>query len=394
LSSRFPLHLWGVIGVGSVVGLATALFTDGEPYDMESFRLVSGALHDDPLTVYAEYGQAGRIRWPYPPGFFPWVYLSGTVSGHVDLSFEFLIRLPSIAAVAALAWLVQDFLGRRRAGAGTRLAAAALVSLGPSFLVTCGYHGQIDAVAILPGVLAISYWERSTTESRAVTAGLLIGMGGALKTVPLLLVLALLPSVRSRREALILVAAAATPMLLAFAPYTLAGTLPSSQLLSYRGLAGVGGLSLAVQPDFAVAALGVRPVARTDVAQAVADHGNLVLYVGLVAVAAVGWIWRPRPLQMAVLLWLAVYAFGANFFFQYALWGLPFFLMAGYVRQVLVVQVALLPPALAFYGRPWESELVAAGYAGLMLLVLAASLAGFAIVVRRLVSGRAPARSP
>lgn len=66
---------------------------------------------------------------------------------------------------------------------------------------------------------------------------------------------------------------------------------------------------------------------------------------------------------MAVLLWLAVYAFGVNFFFQYLVWGLPFFVMAGYIRSTLVVQLLVLPPTLLFYLRPWHEVGVAAVYA-------------------------------
>ncbi len=383
-NGRFRAILWGIIALGVVAGTILALSTSGDPYDMQSFGLVRAALRRGPLEPYALFAQQGIVRWPYPPAFFPWIWVSGALAGH-GLSFGFLARVPSILADAALAWLVQDFLGSRVAGARTRLLAAGLVALGPSFLAISGYHGQFDALAILPGVAAVSLWERREDGgSRALAAGLLIGVGGALKTVPLLLLLALLPSVRSRREALTLLAAAALPLVLAFAPFAVAGKLPSPHVLTYRGLPGAGGLSLLAQPDLSLATLGISGARLSGLSDALVRHGSLLVGAGLLAVAAVGVRSRARAPQLAVLLWLAVYAFGVNFFFQYALWGLPFFLMAGYVREVLVVQAVLLLPTLIFYLRPWHRPIVAVTYTAVMLLVLVACFGAFGLLARRL----------
>ncbi len=391
--ARLRIALWALIALGVAAGVIIALSTSGDPYDMESFTLVRAALHRGPLEPYALFAQQGIVRWPYPPAYFPWISVSGALAGH-GLSFGFLVRVPSILADAALAWLVQDFLGSRGAGARTRLLAAGLVALGPSFLVISGYHGQFDALAILPGVLAVSLWERREPWAyRALAAGVLIGVGGALKTVPLLLLLALLPSVRSRREALTLLAAAALPLLLAFAPFAVAGKLPSPHVLTYRGLPGAGGLSLLAQPDLSLATLGISPTRLSAPSDALVRYGGLLIGAGLLAVAAVGARSRARALPLAVLLWLAVYAFGVNFFFQYALWGLPFFLMAGYVREVLVIQAVLLLPTLIFYGRPWHSSSVAIAYTAIMLLVLLASFGGFGLLAQRLLRVPSAAQS-
>ncbi len=137
-----------------------------------------------------------------------------------------MIRVPSILADAAIAWIVQEWLERTGRSHQERLLAAGLISLGPAFITIAGYHGQFDAVAILPGALAVSLWSSDDSPHRALTAGLLIGLGGALKTVPLLLVLALLPTARSRREALTLLLAPALPVVLSLAPFAIAGTLP------------------------------------------------------------------------------------------------------------------------------------------------------------------------
>lgn len=388
MTPRLRWWLWGVIGMGMVICGVLAALTKGDPFDMESFRLVRDALGQRPLGVYASFAHQGIDRWPYPPGFFAWIYLSGVVASHGGPSFEFMIRFPTILADGAIAWIVQDFLGWAGRGSRTRLAAAGLVSLGPSFVVIAGYHGQIDALAILPGVLAVSLWTRSEEPSRALFAGLLLGLGGALKTVPLLLVLALLPSARSRREAVILLMAAAGPVLVAFLPFAVAGLLPAPHVLLYRGLPGVGDLSLVAQPDLAGDVIGTARHGFSPLTRALIDHGSLIVVAGLLAVAGIGARTRGSAPQMACILWLAVYAFGVNFFFQYLVWGLPFFLLAGYVRATFLAQIALLLPTLGFYLRPWHQAAVAAAYAVAMISVWAISVGGFVVLTRKLVTGR------
>ena len=380
--------LIGVLGLGALVALILAVVTDGDPFDMESYVLVAQAMDGGVLRPYDVFGD--QIRWPYPPAYFPVIHVTDWFADRGVASFELLIRLLPIAATAAIAWLVQDHLREAGESDRVRLAAAALVSLGPSFFVIAGYHGQFDAVAILPAVIAVRVWVRDTGR-RALIAGLLIGVGGALKTIPLLMVLALLPSVRSWREAVTLMGAAATPVVVAFLPFALAGTLPEPDVLTYRGVPGAGSLSLLVQPEIAAAVLGTDEVGFSSLSRFVADKSAVFIAIALLLVAAIGLRTRASAVPMAVLLWLAVYTFGVNFFFQYAIWGLPFMLMAGYVRYVLAVQAALLVPMLLFYMRPWDHTALAVVYAGLMVIVWASACGGFAALARSLLR-RAPAR--
>lgn len=388
MERRFRLSLWGILALGIVVSTGIAAVTSGDPYDMQSFALVRDALGGGAFSVYSHFAHIGVDRWPYPPGFFPWIWLSGRVAAAGGPTFPFMLRVPVILADAAIAWLVQDFLGTAGKSHQLRLLAAALVSLGPSFIAIAGYHGQFDAVAILPGVLALSLWCRPENRSRAIQAGLLIGLGGALKTVPLLLVLALLPTARSRREGLTLLLAAAAPVILSFLPFAIAGTLPSAHVLAYRGLPGVGDLSLVAQPDLAGYALGISVPGFSGVSQALIHHGGALVALGLLAVAAVGAKSRAPAPQLAVLLWLAVYAFGVNFFFQYLVWGFPFLLMAGYVRSVLVGQLLLLAPTLIFYLRPWHHSILAVLYALVMIPLWGAALGAFLVLAWQLLRGR------
>ncbi len=388
LERHFSRWLWAIIALGVLMSLALALLTDGERFDMQSIRLVSEALQQAPLHVYDLVAE--KNRYPYPPGFLPWAYASGRLGGDEVVDFEFFIRVAPIAATAGIAWLVQDFLGQRGSGSSARLAAAALVSLGPSFLLIAGHHGQIDAVAILPAVAALRRWELGPERSRALTAGLLIGLGAAVKTVPVLLLVALLPSARSRREVVTLLGAAAVPVALAFLPFALAGTLPSLERLSYRGLPGVGGLSLVVQPEIAGAWLGTSQERFSSLSLTLSSNSGLVTAAGLALVCAIGLIARPPATKMAVLLWLAVYVFGVNFFFQYVVWGLPFFLMAGHLRAVLAAEVVLLGPALVSYLRPWSQDLVTAAYSSVMVIVWLGCVVALVVTVRTSMRARRP----
>jgi hypothetical protein len=220
-----------------------------------------------------------------------------------------------------------------------------------------------------------------------VEAGLLVGLGGALKSVPLLMVLALAPSSRSWRELLTLVGAAALPLLAVFAPFAAAGALPEAERLAYRGIPGAGGLSLVVQPDLPQAYLGIRSLSFSAVTRTLTEQSAWFVGAALLAVGFVGARTRAAAPQMAVLLWLAVFALGVNFFFQYALWGLPFLLMAGLLRTVALAQGALLLAMAIFYLRPWEEALIGWAYSALMIGLWVAVAVGAVAVAFRLRRG-------
>jgi hypothetical protein len=183
-----------------------------------------------------------------------------------------------------------------------------------------------------------------------------------------------------------LLVAAAVPLLVAFAPYALAGALPSTHVLSYHGYPGVGDLSLAAQPDLAVQAVGVRLQRFSSLTVWLINHGRWIAAAGVLAVAAVGARARASAPQMATLLWLAIYAFGVNFFFQYLVWGLPFFLMAGYLRSVLIAQLVLIVPTLLFYLGPWHHMSLAVIYGAVMIGMWVVAVCAFFLQGRRLVA--------
>lgn len=400
MSLRGRRALWGLIGASTAIKVVIAFATVGVVFDIESFRLVGAQLDDRPLHFYGTLNQSFSVggatvfRWPYPSGFVPWIAASVGLE-KAGLPFHGVIQLPSIAADAGLAWLVQFMLGVRGYGERARLAAAALVALGPSFIAVSGYHGQIDPVAILPAVGALLVWERADPARRALLAGALIGAGGAVKTVPLLMVLALLPSARSVREGIRLVGAAAVVPLVAMAPFLIADPRGVIDSLGYAGAPGLGGLSLVVQPDLADSWLKETPLEFSGATQVLYDGGSFLLLAALAALAAFLIRYRPPAVQAAVLLWLTVYVFNPNFFTQYLIWGLPFFLIAGHLWKVAALQAALVVPTVIAYARPWGGELPTVIYVAAMLALWVVWVVALVICVRKVIRGeRGPPAVP
>ena len=189
-------RLWVLIAIGLAIRVALAFAFRGTNHlfveDLAASRVRSWDWH----AVYE-----GFVPWTYPPLFLGWLAGASWLSDASGLSFHGLAKLGPTLADVGLALAVYVYLRWRGAQERTRLIGVALVILGPTFIATSGYHGQIDSVAILPAVLGLMVWERrSDKPTRALEAGLLIGLGGAVKTVPLLMVLPLLISAKSWRE--------------------------------------------------------------------------------------------------------------------------------------------------------------------------------------------------
>jgi Glycosyltransferase family 87 len=385
--------LWLIIAAGTLGKLALAFATVGQPYDIASYGLVAARLGLDPLHLYSAVRQhVGPFvvsRWPYPPGYLPWVEAAKLVAPATGLPFHGVIQLPPIAADAGLAWLVQSYLGQRARPERDRLAAAALIAFGPTFWLISGYHGQLDSVAILPAVAGLMLWERRSGPPRSLPAGLLIGLGAAVKTIPALVVLALLPSARSRREGAALIGSVAALPALALAPFLVADLDGLIAALRYPGVPGLGGMSLFAQPGIARGFLTYTAVTASPLSLALYRYGAVLALAALAALAVALLRLRPAPVQAAVAIWLAFYVVSPNFLFQYAIWGLPFFLMAGHLGKAALLQVLLLAPALVLYLAPWSPASRAIPvYLGLMGVVWLVWVGALGAQLRKLVRER------
>lgn len=305
-------------------------------------------------------------NYSYPPGYLPWLWLSARAAWG-EVRFWHLARIPPVVADIVLAWLVARELARRGAATGLQVIAAAAISFGPSFVVSSGIEGQIDAVAILPAFVAVLVWERADPHHRWLLAGLLIGAGAAIKTVPILVLLALLPTAVSRREVLrVSMCAIGVPALLLL-PFLLADPSGTVETLRYGGFPGAGGIGLLLQPGLARHYLGDYDLASANAA--LQSFGWVITAIG-VAVAAVAAIRARLPAMSAsVLIWLALYATGVNWYPQYLAWGVPFFLIDGLTVPVAAAEIALLPTLLVAYRSRLPSALVPSDDLGVAIYV-------------------------
>jgi Glycosyltransferase family 87 len=337
--------LLGLLFAGAAIRIVLSLTTYGVAYDLESLRIVSDRLSSEPFHVY------DSLRWPYGSGFFPLMLVFRELADATSFSFQAAIKLPSIGADLAIAWIVQGWLRSRGRSALECLAAAALVALGPSFVFISAYHGQIDSVSTLFALLGVLAWKRGGS-NRAMTAGVLIGIGAAIKTVPLFMVLALLPSVRFRREALELAAVAVAVPFLTIAPWLLADYESTKHALTANhGVPGFGGLSLFVQPDLLDTWLYGDGPATSGVTNRLVEVQNILVGSSVLCVGLIAYLRRLDPLLAAALIWLTVYVFNPNWAFQYVVWGLPFFLLVRRHLQVAILQLVLVLPASVLYFR-------------------------------------------
>jgi hypothetical protein len=394
MRGRYRWWLAAVLGAGLAVRLVVAWWA-APTGDLAAFLNAVHALQRWGLHFYAHanaYDPASPFtyrNYSYPPAYLPWLWFSNAAGS--GATFWRLARIPPVLADIALSWIVQWELGKRGAGEGLRLVAAASIVAAPTFFVSSAVEGQIDGVAILPAVIAAIVWERGDPQRRATWAGLLIGAGAAVKTAPFLMVLALLPTAVSRREVVRLVGWAVALPLGLLAPFLLADPGGTLSTLRYGGFPGAGGIGLLVQPG-----LGRHYLGDYDLSSAL-DLLQRLGWLFTAAGAAVATLANVRTRRAAVpaaaLLWLGVYATSVNWYPQYLAWGVPFFLMAGWVWPVVAADLVLLPTIVIAYRDRLPGWLVPAGDAAVPLYVVAmdavwlAAAASFVVVAGRALTG-------
>jgi hypothetical protein len=348
LSERGLMIFGALLVIGFVVRVAFAFGTYGVVYDMDSLRITAHALGPGGPGVYE------GVRWPYPGGFLPLLAFAKWFSGAAGLDFDGVVQLPSILADLGIAWLVLIALRWQGASENRALAGAALVALGPSFIAISGYHGQVDSVAALPALAAAMVWIRKVPR-RALYSGLLVGLAASVKQPLVFTALALMPTSHSWRERGTVLAGAVTIPVVSLLPFLITSWHDTiDRMQQNSGVPGFGGLSAFVQPSLARywgRFEGPRPEIDSAILRLV-DAQRMI--VAVVAVAAMLLLWRRHvpALHAAAFIWLAALVANPNFAFQYLIWGLPFFLAAGYLERTALLQAAILPATLWLYWRP------------------------------------------
>ena len=380
---------WLLVAVGLLARVVLAFAFRGADFDIDSFEIVQHAVRDDPLHVYGDVNH-GFYRWPYPPLYFPWMALAGWLHDTVGLRFDGWFQLPACFADAGIAWLLWRLGELRGVGERTRLIVTALVMFGPTFLMISGYHGQIDATAIFFALAALLAWEEGG-ERRALYAGLLIGVAGAVKIVPLVMLVPLVVRARNRREVIALCVPAVAVFVVVLLPWLATDFSSTVDSLKNRGFPGLGGISLILNPDLTDAALRGTTPTNTALIEWLNNNGWIVPFVSLCAATLFLWRRKPDPIVGSLIVWLVLMTMGINFALQYAIWGLPFLLAAGRLRAAALLQVLLLPAGIVFYLAPWQSSGAVVVYSACMIAVW---LLLVGLLVREVLSARAtPSRS-
>jgi hypothetical protein len=130
--------------------------------------------------------------------------------------------------------------------------------------------------------------------------------------------------------------------------------------------------------------------ARSDLLQTVQENARWITAVALATYTGFVFRYRPAAVDAAALLWLVVYAFSSNFFLNYLVYGLPFFIMAGFLVEVAVLQALLIAPTVAFYValRPSPSTATGVLYIPALIALWAAWVLATLVIARRIAEQR------
>ncbi len=300
-------------------------------WDLDSFRIV-GHMVRSGEDVYSQ-----PDRYPYLPAQ---LYISGAASwlaSNAAAPFTLLVKLPAIAADAAIPLLILAWRGPYLSPRRANWAAAAYV-FNPLSITVVSIHGQFDSIPLLL-VLAALLPLRSRPSARrtAVIAGLLFGAAVLAKTWPLMLLPIAAWQLRNWTSRGIFVACAAIAPLAGLALYAaITGTSPNEAIdaaRQYNGFRGVYGYPLALSK-----------LANKDVLNAAAlrdwadTHRMAILILGTGAATIIS-LRQPLSTAAATVV-LAFYVFTPGWGYHYLVWALPFVLL-GLPRLASATYLAL-----------------------------------------------------
>jgi hypothetical protein len=272
----------------------------------DPLRLPNSEWHFLPLMVYVNAG----------------AYRLGELTG---LPWQLIGRVAPVAADVVLIVLVGAL-----AGTGERRRWSAFqYALNPVPIMICAIHGQVEPVASAFGVGAVLLAVR--TRPRAQWSGVLLGLGIAVSTWPILLVpglLRALPGWRKRLAALAWACAAPLaffitgPVIIGYPARFLGGDVRA--LLTPRGVIGDWGWTTLVTG-------GHRAISP--------PWARLGMVILLAALAGTWYLWRrAHPVDLITAMNLAFLVSSDRFGAQYLVWPVPYQL----ARPSRGTQVALV----------------------------------------------------
>ena len=132
------------------------------------------------------------------------------------------------------------------------------------------------------------------------------------------------------------------------------------------------------------------PSAHSALSHTLQDNSRWITAVALAGYTGFVFRYRPATVDAVALLWLVVYAFSPDFFLNYLVWGLPFFVMAGFLGEVALLQALLIVPTLGYYIALWPARSTATGvlYVPAMIVLWAFWVVASLALAQRLVKRR------
>jgi hypothetical protein len=234
-------------GLALLLRLPAPLFLGAEVADIKSYRLMADR------AVSGENVYHRRVLFPYTPLTLPLPAASLLLARASGLPFHLTIKLWPVLADCALALLVWRAALRRGHGDGAAFRLGLAYAANPVAILVSAFHGNHTVLGVLCAFWAYERVAGSEagTRSRYAGAGLLLGLGIAARTFPVLLApvfAVLLPlgegagGLRRRAGFLALCGVpaglASIPALIADAPAYL------RELTSYSGFADQGWLAI------------------------------------------------------------------------------------------------------------------------------------------------------
>lgn len=315
-------------GLALLLRLPAPLLLGAEVADIKSYRLMADK------AVSGENVYQRRVLFPYTPLTLPLPAASLLLARATGLPFHLTIKLWPVLADCALAVLVWQAAQRRgcKDKAAFRLGLA--YAANPVAILTSAFHGNHTVLGVLCAFWA---YERvaggeADGRSRYRVAGLLLGLGIAARTFPVLLApvfVVLLPLGEGggglRRRAAFLAMAglpaalASFPALIADAPAYL------RELTSYSGFGDQGWLAIR-RGVGVVTGLGRRFPPDTEAWLQGSKLVFLLLYAGMLALLA-RLRHRADLATGCLLAWLSFFVAYAGVSTHYLMWVLPFGLL-------------------------------------------------------------------
>ena len=208
-SRNFSVTCAALIAIGFIARVVLSWYSIGTN-DAPVAALRGEAIEQRGL--FETYRRFPSLNHPPLPMF--WTFAALRISRATGAPFEFVFRLPMIAADAGSCLLLAN-LWRRRASTRRAWIAAVAMSLSPCALLVGAYHFNTDSLLAMLCLLACVLLDRG----RFFAAGAALAAAINVKLIPMLLVPPLLAICRTRRGAMQLLggtALGAVPLLIAW----------------------------------------------------------------------------------------------------------------------------------------------------------------------------------